>query len=67
MAPLTTDASCCKVDILESTLNQEAKAHHSVEDPLEATLIDCHVTGLQLREKEEYARILNDYTNYAHR
>jgi len=67
MARPTTDDSCCRVDILESTLNQEAKAHHSVEDPLEAALIGRHVTGLHSREKEEYARLLNESTTYVHR
>ena len=50
MASPTTDYSCCRVK--ESMLNQNAKAHHSVEDPLEEALIGCHVTGLHLREKE---------------
>jgi len=45
MASPTTDDSCYRVDILERTLNQEAKTCHLMEDPLEATLINCHVTG----------------------
>jgi len=63
----TTDDSCCKVDILERTLNQEAKTFHSVEDPLEVALIGCHVTDSHSMEKEEYARLLNESTAYAHR
>jgi len=38
-----------------------------VEDPPEVALIDCHVTGLYLRENEQYARLLNESTTYAHR
>jgi len=59
MASPTTDDSCYRVNILESTLNQEAKTCHSVQDPLEAALIGCHVTGSHSGEKEEYARLLN--------
>jgi len=48
-------------------LNQEAKTYHSVEDPLEAALISCHVTRSYSGEKEGYARLLNESTTYAHR
>jgi len=67
MAFSTTDDSCCRVDILKSTLNQDAKTCQSVEDPLEAALINCHIIGSQSREKENYARLLNESTTYAHR
>jgi len=67
MASPTIDDSCCRVDILESTLNQEAKTCHSVEDPLEAALIGCHVTGFHSGEKEGYARLLNESTTYTDR
>ena len=67
MARLTIDDSCCRVDILESTLNQEVKTCHLVEGSLEAALIGYHVTGSHLVEKEEYARLLNQSTIYAHR
>jgi len=40
---------------------------HYVEDPLEAALIGCHVTGSHSGEKEECVRLLNSYTAYTHR
>ena len=62
-----TDDSCYRVDVRERTLNQEAKTCHLVEDPLEAALIGYHVTGSYSGENEEYARLLNESTAYAHR
>jgi len=38
-----------------------------LEDPLEVAFISCHVTGSHSEEKEEYARLLNKPTAYAHR
>jgi len=67
MASPTTDDSCCRVNILERTLNHEAKTYHSVHEPLEATLIDFHATGSHSVEKEEYARLINKSTAYAYR
>ena len=64
MASPTSGDSCCRVDILEKALNQEGKTHLSVEDPLEAALIGCHITNSGSGEKEEYARLLNDSTAY---
>jgi len=67
MASPNTDNSCCRVNILERTLNQKAKTRHSMEDPLEAALIGCHVTSSHSGEKEEYAKLLNESIAYAHR
>ena len=67
MASSTIDDSCCRVDILERALNLEANTCQSVEDPLEAALIGCHVTGSHSGEKEEYVRLLNESTVYAPR
>ena len=44
MAPPSPDDTCCRVDILEKTLNHEAMTYHFMEDPLEAALVSCHVT-----------------------
>ena len=65
--PPTINDSCCRVDVLERALNQEAKTCHSVEDLLEAALVSCHVTRSYSREKDEYARLLNESTTYTHR
>lgn len=51
-SPASSD-SCCRVDVLEKTLNQEGTALHSVEDPLEAALIDCYATDHPSGEREE--------------
>jgi len=67
MASLTIDDSCCRVEILESTLNQEAKTYHLVENLLEAALLGYHVSGSHSGEKDEYAKLLNESTTYAHR
>jgi len=32
---------------------------HFAEDPLEATLVSCHVTGFQSGEMKQYARLLD--------
>jgi len=53
--------------VLEKALNQETKTCHSVEEPLEATLISCYVIDSHSREKEEYARLLNESIAYTHR
>ena len=45
MAAPTPNDICCRVDSLKRELNQEAMTHHSMKDPLEAALIDCHVTN----------------------
>ena len=66
MAPLTLDNLCCKVDVLEGALNQEAKTYHYVGDPLEAVLIGCHVIGSHSGENEKYARLLNASIAYTH-
>ena len=58
------DATCCKVDMLGKALNQEAMTCHSIEDPLEAILICCHVISSHIEEKEEYARLLNESVAY---
>ena len=58
MASPTSGDSCCRVDILEKAINQEGKTHLSIEDPLEAALISCHVTNSDSGAKEEYARLL---------
>jgi len=63
----TIDDSCCRVDILERTFNQEVVTLHSVEDPLEASLINCDVTGSYSREKEQYTKLLNESIVYTHR
>jgi len=63
----TSDESCCRVDKLKRTLNQEAKTCHSVEDLLEVALIDCLITGSHSGDKEEYARFINESTAYAHK
>ena len=63
----TLDDSCCRADVLERALNQEAKTCHYVGDPLEATLIGCYVTNSHSGEKEEYARLFNESTAYTHR
>jgi len=44
MASPTSGDLCCRVDVLEKALNQEAKVQFSVEDPLEAALIGCYTT-----------------------
>jgi len=67
MASPSSDDTCCRVDILEKALNQEAMTCHFVEDPLEATLVSCHVTGSQSGETEEYARLLDASTAYTGR
>ena len=67
MASPTADDSCCRVDILERTFNQEVVTLHSVEDPLEASLINCDVTGSYSREKEQYTKLLNESIVYTHR
>ena len=59
MASPTLGDSCCRVDVLEKALSQEAKAPYSVKDPLEAMLVSCCVTNSHSGEKEEYARLLN--------
>jgi len=59
MASPSPDDTCCRVDILEKTLNHEAMTYHFVEDPLEAALVNCHVTGCQPGETEAYARIVD--------
>jgi len=41
MASPTLEDMCCRFSALESALNQEAMACHSVEDPLQAALIGC--------------------------
>jgi len=61
------DNSYCGIDVLESTLNQEAKTCPSVENPLEATLTGGGITSSHSVEKREYARLLNESTAYAHR
>jgi len=53
LASPTLDDSCCRVDVLERMLNQEAMPCQSVEDPLEAGLIVCYVTISHSGEKEE--------------
>ena len=67
MANPTLDDTCCRVDILEKALNKEAMICHSMEDPVEAALIDYYVTCSQTEEKEEYATLLNVSTTHAHR
>jgi len=64
LASPTLGDSCCRVDVLEKALNQEAKTHHSMEDPLEVMLIGCYVTDSHLVERGEYARLLNESTAY---
>ena len=61
MASPTSGDSCCRVDVLEKALNEERKARFSVEDPLEAALTGCHVINSGSDEKEEYARLLNEF------
>ena len=60
MASSASGGSCCRVDVLEKALNQEGMSHSSVDDPLEAALIGCHITKSSSGEKEEYARLLNE-------
>ena len=67
MASPTLDDSYYRVDILERALNQKAMIGCSVEDPLEGALIVCHVIGSHSKEKEEYARLLNESTIFTHR
>jgi len=67
MTSPSLDDTCCRVDVLEKALSQEALTFHSAEDPIEAALVACHVTGSHLEEKEEYARLLNTSTTYMHR
>ena len=38
-----------------------------MEGRLEAVLIGCKVNDSPMREKEEYARLLNAFTAYTHR
>ena len=67
MANQTLDYPYCRVDVLEKMLNQEALICHSMGDPLETALIGYGVTKPQARGKEEYARLLNASTAYAHK
>jgi len=67
MASPTLDEMCCRVDMLERAVNQEAMTCHSVEDPLEAALIGFHVTSSHSEENKEYARLLNTSTTYTPR
>jgi len=64
MVSSTLSDSCCRVDVLERALNEEAKTCCFVEDPLEIGLISCYVTGSHSGEQEEYARLLNESTAY---
>jgi len=64
MTSPTSGDSCCRVDVLEKALNEEGKISFSVEDPLEAALLDCHANASSSDEKEEYARLLNTSTAY---
>jgi len=64
MASPTSGDSCCRVDVLEKALNQEAKARYSVEDPPAATLVGCCATNSHSGKKEEYARLPNESTTY---
>jgi len=66
-SPTLNDDTCYRVDVLERVLSQEAMTCHSVEDPLEAALIGCHMTGSHSGKKEEYARLLNISTTYTPR
>ena len=66
MATPTLNDTCCGVDLLERALNHEAMTRHYVEDPLEASLIDYHMTDSQSGERE-YARLLDASTAYMRR
>ena len=59
MASPSPDDTCCRVGIMEKTLNQEATTCYFMEDPLEGALVSCHVTGSQSGETEEYNRLLD--------
>jgi len=67
IASPTSGNLCCRVDVLEKTLNQEATTQHSIEDPLEAVLISCYVTDSYSGKKGDYARLLNESIAYTPR
>jgi len=66
-SPTLDDDTCCRVNMLERALSQEAMTCHSVEDPLEAALIGFHMTGSHSGKKEEYDRLLNISTGHTPR
>ena len=63
----TLDDTCCRIDVLEKVLNKEALTYHSMKDPPDAALISCGVSQPQVKEKEEYAKLLNASTAYTHK